>query len=228
MSVYAIRSVTLSTNTADAWKEGGVRLARRGLTTNEILLYGRDYDAILNLGKTSFRPDTSQIIWNHGANIESLVYPGPTREMLGEYLPPVPTSYPARVWVKAPGAHGRGKYMVDVDQPLVLPDSWDWCNHIEGQEYRLVTVGDKVVQDFIRHGNNDNRSYSWLPMREVPTQLKEMVKEAARRVPGDNVLAWDTIIDENNNPFIFEANTCPGVNTSTVRRIVAEMKRQMS
>ncbi len=166
-------------------------------------------------------------MWNYGRNIKPLVTPGATRDLIGEFMPRQPDSdFPRQAWVKAPGAHGRGKFLEIIHEPLVLPRSWDWCEHVEGQEYRLITVGNKVVQDFERHGDNNSRRYSWVPMREVNADLKAMVREAASRLEGNNVIAWDTILDTNGEPFIFEGNSCPGVNADTVRRIVDEMERQ--
>ena len=186
-----------------------------------------NYDMILNLGKSSFLTDDERV-WNKGQHIIDLIYPGKTRVLFDDLMPPRPTNYPADVWVKQPGAHGRGKSRMYVDYPLVLPGMWDWQEHINGQEYRLVTVGHRLVQDFLRHGENGNRSYEWLPMREVPQELKRMVRLAATRVEGNNVIAWDTIVDETGQPYLLEGNTCPGVTAPTVRRITEEMERQFN
>ncbi len=221
MSIIAIRSVTLSTKTADAWKAAGVRLARRGRSMQSVLDMG--YSFVLNLGKSTFRPPRDIEVWNHGEDIYPLLYPGLTRELLDDLMPPR-TLGTGDVWIKAPGAHGRGKYRKAVDRDLVLPREWDWCQHIEGQEYRIITVGHRVVQDFLRHGENGNRSYEWVRMREVPRVLKDTAREAARRIPGNNVIAWDMVYD-GTNAYVFEGNTCPGVNEDTVRRIVTEMER---
>ena len=229
MRIMGVRSVTLSTDTANAWKDGGVVLARRGRTPEQQVLVARDngYNALLNLGNSAFSPAETIPIWNYGRDIKPLIAPGTTRTLIGDFMPPQPdANFPRQAWVKAPGAHGRGKFLETIDSPLVLPPLWDWCEHIDGQEYRLVTVGNKVVQDFKRHGLNGSRRYEWVPMGEVDSQLKQMVREAAERVPGQNVIAWDTIIDVDGTPYIFEGNTCPGVNADTVRRIVAEMERQ--
>lgn len=229
MRVFAVRSVALSTRTAEAWKTGGVVLARRGRTPLEqvSVAHASEYHAVLNMGNSAFNPPELVPIWNYGRDIKPLVTPGASRDLLGEFMPPQPeTNFPRQAWVKAPGAHGRGKFLEIIHEPLVLPPSWDWCEHIDGQEYRLITVGHKVVQDFERHGPNGNREYAWVPMREINSDLKQMVREAAARVPGNNVIAWDTVLGPDDTPYIFEGNTCPGVNADTVRRIVNEMERQ--
>lgn len=220
MSTIAVRSVRLSTQTTDAWKEGGVYFARRGRSTEEIMRLG--YTNVINLGKSDFAPTDipdGVRVWNHGNDISKLIWPGSARVILNDLMPPRPIDFPADVWIKAPGAAGRGKFRKHVDHPLVLPKEWDWQTHIEGQEYRLITVGHVVVQDFYRHGLNGEREYEWLRMRDTPTQLKEMAREAARRIPGDNIIAWD-MVDGPDGPFIFEGNTCPGVSAPTVRRIM--------
>ncbi len=226
MSFIAVRSVSLSEETTNAWKEGGVTFSRRGRTANEVVAMG--YDNVINLGNSRFRPEGRYSVWNHGDDIEALLYPGMTRELLDDLMPPQPSMdlEPHDVWIKRPGSHGRGKQRMIVDRNLVLPREWDWCQHVDGQEYRLITVGHRIVQDFLRHGENGDRTYEWVAMREVPRSLKDAVREAARRVPGRNIIAWDCIVTEGGQPYIFEGNTCPGVNIETVQRIVKEMNRQ--
>lgn len=223
MSIMAVRSVNLSTETAEAWKAAGVTFARRGRTTDEIMRFG--YDHVLNLGKSTFIPtgDYGSMLWNSGVDIEPLLRPGATRDLFGDLMPPQPTEFPADVWIKAPGAHGRGKYKKQVTHPLALPVQWDWQEHVVGQEYRLITVGIKLVQDFLRHGRNGDRTYEWVRMRDVPRTMKLMAREAAARLTGSNVVAWDFIL-HGDTPMLFEGNTCPGVNSETVRRIINEME----
>lgn len=223
MSVLAVRSVRLSTDTSDAWKAAGVRFARRGRPTTEIMEMG--YEVVLNLGKSDFRPDMDDYpsvrLWNHGEDIFNLIWPGNARTVLNDLMPPRPVSFPADVWIKAPGAAGRGKFRKHVDHPLVLPKEWDWQQHVEGQEYRLITVGHMVVQDFYRHGLNGEREYEWVRMRDTPSELKEMARAAAQRIPGNNIIAWDMVwSNEDERAYIFEGNTCPGVSTPTVQRIM--------
>lgn len=225
MTILGIRSVNLTIETTNAWKTR-IAMAKRGRTIPEIM--GLGFSTILNMGKSTFAPDMSQYpnhkVWNHGDDIGVLLWPGATRELLGDMMPPRPTEFPADVWLKTPGAHGRGKFKKSIEEALVLPREWDWQSHIEGQEYRLVTVGTKVVQDHKRNGENGNRSYEWLAMRETPQVLKDMAREAADRVPGANVIAWDLILTDDGIPYLFEGNTSPGVNQATVARIVNIME----
>ena len=228
MSTLLVRSVNLSTQTANAWKDTGSQFARRGRTTAEIMAL--PFNNIVNLGKSSFQPVTADypdtMVWNHGEDIRPLLWPGAAAELLDGLMPPRPLTYPADVWIKAPGAQGRGKYKKAIDYPLVLPKEWDWQGHVEGQEWRLITVGHKVVQDLKRHGSNEDRTYEWVPMKDTPSELKELAREAARRVPGNNVIAWDLIQTHDGLTWLFEGNTCPGISESTGNRILKEMERQ--
>lgn len=224
MTILAVRSVILSTDTADAWKGAGVHFARRGKTIEQIT--AMPYPVILNLGKSGFQPPRSERIWNHGRDIFPLLWPGETRRLMGDLMPPQPTDFPADAWVKAPGAAGRGKYRKAIDQALVLPKEWDWQQHIEGQEWRLVTVGERLVQCMMRNGPNGNRRYTWNRMNQTPMILKELAREAARRLNGRNVVGWD-LIEQGDTAYILEGNSCPGVGRETANRVVKEITRQM-
>lgn len=225
MTTLAVRSVSLSEESTQAWKSEGVVFSRRGRTPTQIMDMG--YDRVLNLGNSQFNPVVGNV-WNRGDDILPLIYPGRTRELLGDLMPPQPdaTLMPHDVWIKQPGSHGRGKKRKIIDRNLVLPREWDWCQHVDGQEYRLITVGHRIVQDFLRHGENGERRYEWIRMREVPSALKDLVRTAAQRIEGNNVIAWDAIVDNDGQPFIFEGNSCPGVNRDSVKRILTEMDVQ--
>jgi len=228
MTVIAIRSVGLSAETTSAWRRNDVQFARSDRTPAEIV--GMGYNHILNLGKSSFTlphniVGEGPMVWNDGENIIPLLRPGATRELFGDMLPSQPTEFPADVWIKAPGSHGRGKYQKLVPHALALPPEWDWQMHVVGQEYRLITVGHKIVQDFMRHGSNGDRTYEWVAMKDTPLPIKRMARLAASRLPGHNVIAWDMLLTEEGAPYLFEGNTCPGVNEDTARRIVTEMEK---
>lgn len=222
MSIIAVRSIGLGQETREAWRDAGVSYARRGRSVEEVLQM--PYDMVLNLGKTSFITDDPRV-WNKGQHIKDLVWPGTARDILGEMMPPRATNFPNDVWIKTPGFGGRGKFRKIVDQSLILPKEWDWQIHIEGQEYRLITVGHRLVQDLQRYGDNGERTYQWIRMREVPAYMKDMAREAARLFDGNNVIAWD-MIDTGERGYILEGNTCPGVSLPTAERIVTEMKEQ--
>jgi len=227
MSFLLIRSVQLSTDTAEAWKQEGGRFTRRGRTMMDTLEMARSYDFLINLGKSDFAPTQQQLngvfLFNHGDDIQNTMWPGAARLLLDEFLPPQPESFPSEIWIKAPGMKGRGKFKKVVDRTLVLPRQWDWQQHIEGPEFRIVTVGHKIVQNLRRHGENGERTYEWIRMRQVDKDMKDLVREAARRVPGHNILAWD-VIQGDDRPYILEANACPGMSENTARRIIEQAR----
>lgn len=236
MAGLAIRSVALTSDTTSAWKDAGVQFARRGRTQADIIRMARDagYEFILNLGKSQFQPDQGAdwpgFYWNKGQDILPLLYPGYTRDLLGDLMPPRPDSYPADVWIKAPGMKGKGKYKKAITHPLSLPSEWDWQTHIEGTEYRVLTVGRRVVQSFIKTGGQTDREYEWVGLTDTPIEVKRLARRAAKRLPGLNVVGWDLVFpdmaDESELPLIFEGNSCPGVNYATAQRIVEEIRRQ--
>ncbi len=141
-------------------------------------------------------------------------------------MPPQPTRFPAEVWIKAPGMKGKGKYRKDIDRALTLPTEWDWQVHVEGQEYRLITVGERVVQSYEKYGTHTERDYKWVGLQGTPPDVKELAREAARRLAGPTVVGWD-LVKSGDNVYLFEGNSCPGVNEASAKRIVTEIRRQM-
>lgn len=237
MTFALVRSIRLGRTTTRAWKSAGGVFIPRGLSTWEKMRYASRIGAefIVNLGNTRFNPteygrqDGNGIpVIGYGNNVQALVTPGATRRDLWAYMPPRPVEFPATVWVKTPGFGGRGKYKEFVTEPLVLPSTWDWQEHVDGQEYRLVTVGDKIVQDFERFGDNGEREYHWIRMSEVSSDLKAIVRAAAASLPGTNVVAWDAIVTQEGRPYIFEGNTCPGMSERTAERIVRQIREQLA
>jgi len=229
MSIIAIRGIRLSSSTKRAWKNADVYFANSHRTTEEILDMG--FDHIINLGKSSFKPtlhyDQVPIIWNHGNDIEDLIWPGYTRKHLTNLMPPFPTEFPAEAWIKTPGAHGRGKFLEEIKEPLSLPKRWDWQKHIEGTEYRIITVGHKVVQVNKRSGDNNNRQYTWLGLGQAEPVIKRTARKAAKLFSGLNIIGWDLIQEDHTDLcYILEGNSCPGVNDETAIRIVTEIVEQ--
>lgn len=233
MAGLAIRSVLLTADTTQAWKEADVQFARRGRTQEAIIQMGREsgYEFLLNLGRSQFQPtmmydDPLGFFWNSGQDILPLLYPGLSRELLNDLMPPKPTTYPADVWIKAPGMKGKGKYKKNIPHALTLPPKWDHQLHVEGTEYRVVTVGRRAVQSFVKTDVGDGREYEWVGLRDTPREIKRIARKAAKRLPGLNVIGWDIVLGDDDQPLIFEGNSCPGVNWETARRIVQEIRRQ--
>ena len=229
MTFVAIPSIKLSETSKQAWKAAGGFFPRRDRTVARMVELGENADVefILNLGWSQFNPETRLPVWNRGEDIQALLWPGMTRDLFDDLMPPQPEGYPADIWIKTPGRGGRGKYHKMVYHQLSLPNQWDWQTHVEGQEYRVITVGQAIVQQFERGGDNEDRSYSWTPRDQVPMPVKAFARQAASRVFGNNVIAWDLIQEgEYGRPYLFEGNTCPGMSTHTAARIVAAIQEQ--
>lgn len=231
MSFALIRSITLSHHQVRIWKEHGAWLPRRERSTDEVLNMlsgdGNRDQKILNMGNTAFDPSDEDMegrgltvtnLWNKGGNIKTIVTPGSTRRLMPELLPPVPSE--GKAWVKAPGSGGRGKIFKVLTEPLIVPRSWDVQAHATGQEYRVITVQNKVVQVSERHGDNGDRSYKWVGVRTAPMTVKDIARTAAKMLSGQNIIGWDIILNDSY-VRILEGNSCPGVNYATAGRIVA-------
>jgi hypothetical protein len=234
-----VRSIGLSEETTEAWRQVGGWYPRRDRGINEMLqLFNSNSpdNFIINLGSTSFCPEPELLslyginqekIYNHGDTIRPLVRPGTTRQLLGSLLPPYPrrnNAVAVRYWVKAPGAKGRGKALeLGQKVPQVHPD-WDLQTHVVGDEYRVITVNDKVVQVSHRKGPNGERVYNWIGVKAAPSVVKTTAKEAAGKLDGNTIIGWDIIhVPGMNKAFVLEGNSCPGVNYATAVRIVNQL-----
>jgi len=77
-----------------------------------------------------------------------------------------------------------------------------------------------------RHGENGDRSYTWVGVTNAPTPVKEIAREAARRLESEQtIIGWDVVHGEEvNSTFIFEGNTCPGTNTALAQRNIDQVE----
>jgi len=201
----------------------------RNRTQVETLNYIRnniDCDFIINLGNSGIELNEPHFMWNSAEWVAPLLTPGATRKLMPiGYLPaqPEPDSWG---WLKAPGRGGSGKTQRFLPYDFHLPRGWDTQKHIEGEEYRVITVGMKVVQVTSRAGTNENREYRWLGLSNTPSEVKSKARSAAANLQGTNVIGWDLIQDKDENVYILEGNACPGVNDATAQRVVDEIYRQ--
>jgi hypothetical protein len=215
-----------------------MRERSQGSCLELIAAKGRQDDAIINLGDTTFNPSDrllssfgiTGVVYNLGDNIRHITQPGRTRLRIGEFLPPDPRQGGRgheHTWVKAPGQGGQGKVRIQTAEALVksIPASWDMQLHVDGQEYRVITVDDKVVQVSERYGPDTDRTYKWIGVKAAPVPVKEIAREATRRLNGRNIIGWDVIMGEApNTTYVLEGNSCPGVNHATAARIVCQIE----
>ena len=229
-NLLLIRSIPISAQSKAAWKEAGALFTDRERMLCAITPMRTRM--ILNLGNRAFAYtcSTPARVWNNAEDIAPLCNPMYTRGMFNRYLPPRAGDNCSDFWIKGPGRGGTNKtritgYERGTYQPTLR--NQDVQEHIEGNEYRVVTVGHRVVQQHRRLGQDPNRSYEWLHANDLPNGIRPMAKEVAARLSGKNVIAWDFIVrSEDSHPFLLEGNTSPGVNVPTAQRIIAEMNRQ--
>ena len=228
--LLAIRSLPLSKTTADAWRSAGVGFIRRRNHNIDIInkvVERSNIRAIINLGNLNL--DFSNImapIFNHPDSIRSISSALALRKTLNDYIPK--QTFDGPHWHKRLGYGGAGKVFHEDQTDVCFGVSGDSQQHIEGIEYRVITVGDVVVQAHRKDGNDSigNFDWSWCGVAGIKqTGIISLIKEAVERIPyhSTTVFGWDVIVGDS--PFVIEINTCPGVNEATARRIVQQIER---
>jgi hypothetical protein len=161
-------------------------------------------------------------VFNGSTIVNKLLYPDATREWLGDYMAPQ-TNDSEYIWEKGYGRGGSNKIKhrrseINVDNLRY------WEDHVDGPEYRVITVNDKIVQQFARFGDLRDRTYTWIPRERLPERLRKRVRNSTRRLTNEiaphSAIAWDVIWNpEVQRAFILEGNTSPGMNRFTAARI---------
>jgi len=228
MRAMMVRSIPLALDTRDAWKAAGAVFARRTSDDDRIvdISYG---EPIINLGSSQCMIEG---IWNEARVVEPLLTPWASRELLGSLMPSRSYEGPNYYWLKGAGRGGANKskrFIRNTEEmrQLLVEAQWmegDVQQHIDGQEYRVITVGEKVVQVTRRDGGHlaSDRIYTWVGVTDAPSHVVGIAKNAARMLSSDKtIIGWDVIIDERSSgAYILEGNSCPGVNEATARRIL--------
>lgn len=232
--ILAYRSITLTHDSANAWREAGVRFFRRRRSPEEAYDVRIPGMPILNLGSSRWNIDGSEV-WNGPDTIQGLLTPQATAETLWSTdLMRLGYRSPGLYWVKPRGRGGNGKFRREINSreeydALKLHASVRLHHgivqkHFGTEEYRAITVGTKVVQGMRRFGENGDRRYEWTGSSGLPSPIRQAAKDAAAYIPAQSVVAWDLGYDPaTKEAVIFEGNTCPGVNASTADRIVSAM-----
>ena len=222
------RSIPLSLTTRDAWRNAGAMFAKRERTPEQVrnLAGGRP---IINLGSSNL---TLTGIWNEAAVIAPLLTPEASRARLGEFMPTDRWVDAGFYWLKGQGRGGANKERVLVatkaeHDELIDRARWmsgDVQRHVDGTEYRVITVGTKVVQVNKRTDIGGDRTYAWVGVSDTPSAVKEVAREAARRLDNEKIIiGWD-VIHQGQRVYILEGNSCPGVNAATAGRILDAME----
>jgi len=225
-----VRSIPLSKSTRNAWHNAGAIFTKRSREADSVPLIARGRP-IVNLGNQRYLPSTiNNKTWNKANDISVLLSPTSSRYLFGQFMPSNEWQGPGYYWTKGIGYGGANKtrkyHEIDDLPELSIENNCDVQQHINGTEYRVITVTNKVVQVSERHGENGNRSYSWVGVSNAPRGLIPLAKQAAAMLSGKNVIGWDLIVDAQGNWYILEGNACPGVNTATANRILDEIERQ--
>ncbi len=225
-----VRSIPLALDTRDAWKVAGAMFARRDSDDERIgMLAGRDDTPIINLGSSQCRIPG---IWNEADVIKPLLTPAASRTLLSSLMPLPVYCGPNYYWLKGQGRGGANKEKLFIRNGTEFDEMYaraQWMDgdvqlHIDGQEYRVITVGSKVVQVTKRDGGvlASDRDYEWVGLTGAPSTVKEIARQAASKLSSDRtIIGWDVIDGyPDTHAFILEGNACPGVNTATANRIL--------
>ena len=226
--ILAVRSVPLSLETRDAWKTANIQFRMRN--TNNVWLphmNGR-FEAVLNLGNVDHVFDDVPVpVFNPPSIIKAISTPKALRRTIGDFVPSISRLDPH--WHKTPGFGGEGKR---------LCGDW-WCDtnddtqqHVYGQEYRIITVGSRIVQASKKHRSTLGPfefDYEWVGVQGISNNhIIPTLKQALKLIPDSDlsVFGWDIIVNENEL-WVLEINTSPGVNEPTALRVTDAIKRSI-
>lgn len=225
-SIVVLRSVPLHVDTRKAWTVNGCYVApRKRFAGGRLVLpktVSRVVGTVLNLGCRYDFSDTGLPVFNSLDSVRAISRPADLRATLNDFLPERTVDKPH--WHKVHGFGGVGKRFCVFQ---CSEDGDDIQEHVDGIEYRIVTVGDRVVQASRKsnlrwtNGKHDF-DWQWVGVEGVSKKgFIPMLKEAIPRVPDWErmVVGWD-IIHDGVRPFIIEANFSFGVNVDTARRVI--------
>lgn len=225
------RSIRVSSNTKQAWKDNDVYFTAPDRTNDWVkrkVLSG-ELEAFINYGNKDlaiFTTPEQTPVYNNGPSVVTrLIDVEATRAYFNDLMAPR-SGQGEFVWAKETGRAGQGKRKVPTES-LDLDSLNYWEDHVVGTEYRIITTGNKRVQQFIRSGDNNARIYKWLPMQRLPDSTKRTIKLATERLPKRSIIAWDIIdaSETGGGSYILEGNTSPGVNRNTARRILDQIRK---
>ena len=231
MKALIIRSIPLTTDTISVWHTQETKFLRRTRDAFVSDKIGRWFDVIINLGNVDLSSNHAYII-NHPDTIKAASAPKALRNSLNDFLPLENNNGPH--WHKGKGFAGDDKIYHENACSVIYP-SKDVQAHINGQEYRILTCGNKIIQA----AKKDNRfsygygvpsdfKYEWIGVEGVRKGgFIPLLRGAVELLPGgeDSFIGWD-IIHDGEKPYIIEANFSPGVNEHTVKRLFNALEKE--
>lgn len=250
MKPLLIQGMPLTRSLRNTWREAGAIITKRLPTeaTHWKEMYDRhNCDVVINLGNRnreawaewSELPTEHIPVFNRPEEIRAVSTPGYLREHLTrneaeDLLPPRLTEedLPCTVWRKGPGFGGRGKERLYTTTMVYPRDNVEDVQlEITGHEYRVITVGNKVVQAHRRYGPNGDRTYEWIGVRGLDRSVRNTVKSAVFFLFDSPlmVIGWDVIYNPRlEYSWILEGNSSPGVNGPTATRILSAIESLMT
>ena len=232
VALLLTRSIPLSRTTRDAWSNSGVRIvSRMRANSGDISKTVSDNKAraVINLGNLDINFASLNIpVFNRPDTIRAVSRPLALRRTLPDFIPE--HSISGAHWHKTGGFGGRGKSFHEKTLGECAVMAGDVQQHVEGTEFRVITVGDSVVQAAEKSGPVGNFDYKWVGVKGVRQNgIIPRLKDAVDRVPGGefSIFGWDVIVGPSGI-HILECNTSPGVNDFTAQRIVNQIERILS
>jgi hypothetical protein len=183
--------------------------------------------AIINYGNLGHDFNGCNIpVFNSRDAIRAISSPSGLRRTLNDYIPNSNNNGPH--WHKSNGFGGVGKTFHEQKDLGCSSYSGDTQSHINGIEYRVLTVGDVVVQAARKERIDDsfNFEWTWVGVDGIRSNgIIPHIKSAIENIPDwlYTVFGWDIIVGDR--PYVLEINTSPGVNEHTAKRIVKQIER---
>ena len=237
MSVLIVRSVPLSKAVRESWRSAGAKFLKRNAHQDKLNKLAAKADAVLNLGNLEFDFDELDApVFNYPGDVRAISHPSALRRNLGDFIPPHPEKGDW-YWVKRGGFGGLGTELYTnwpgTKDPAEIRFG-DIQKHVEGEEFRVITVGDVVVQATRklnpRWVNGKHQfDFEWVGVEGIKSNgIIPLLKKAINSMEWDGctVIGWDVIVGPEG-AFILEGNFSPGVNEATASRIVEQMRRSL-
>ena len=246
MTIGLIQGIPLSTATRSAWRGASddIKIIRMRDDDQgyEDILDALQVTSILNYGsrRSMFNEDALGMPVINPAEVVRITSDrAKFAAAMGDLAPTdrpegmLPDESYRKVWLKGPGRGGHNKIQLEVDGVIVeVPEGWTVQRHVEGEEWRINTANGLVVQSHRQVGDPDDpfiRDYMWVGVTHTPLHIRELAKAGvmalieAAGTHSPTVLAWDIIANEDE-AWILEANTAPGMNNATASRTLGVLQ----